>query len=134
MNRLLPLTAVVLFHCCGFAVAQSAPAAGWSNYGGDAGGTRYSAARQIDGSNVAQLKVAWTYRTGAMEQQTNMVRKAAFEATPILVEGKLFLSTPYDLVIALNPQDGQKVWEYEPHGRPFPKLLRGLVAGCLRLA
>ncbi len=99
----------------GIALAQSAPDAGWPNYGNDAGGTRYSAARQIDRSNVAQLQVAWTYRTGAMQQQTEIIRKAAFEATPILVENKLFLSTPYNHVIALNPQDGQKLWEYDPH-------------------
>jgi quinoprotein glucose dehydrogenase len=75
---------------------------------------RYSAARQIDRTNVAQLKVAWTYRTGALDVQTRMVQKAAFEATPILVEGKLVLSTQYDHVIALDPQNGAKLWEYDP--------------------
>jgi quinoprotein glucose dehydrogenase len=97
------------------AAAQSAPDAGWPNYGNDGGGTRYSAAQQIDRSNVAQLQLAWTYRTGAMQQETEMVHKAAFEATPILVENKLFLSTPYNQMIALNPESGVKVWEYDPH-------------------
>src|SRR6185312_12711137 len=73
-----------------------------------------SAARQIDRSNVAQLTVAWTYRTGALDAKTEMVRKAAFEATPILVEGKLVLSTQYDHVIALDPASGAKLWEYDP--------------------
>src|SRR2546429_7324270 len=41
-------------------------------------------------------------------------KKAAFEATPILVDGKLFLSTPYDHVIALNPETGAKIWEFAP--------------------
>src|SRR5580704_8026456 len=39
---------------------------GWPSYGNDAGGGRYSEARQIDPSNVGQLKVAWTFRTGAL--------------------------------------------------------------------
>ena len=39
----------------------------------------------------------------------------AFEATPILVENRLFLSTPYNHVIALNPQSGVRLWEYDPH-------------------
>src|ERR1700739_3027850 len=106
MDRSWTLTAMAM--CCwtSFAVAQSAPDTWWPNYGNDAGGTRYSAARQIDRSNVAQPQAPWTYRTGAMEQQTEMVRKAAFEATPILVDNKLFLSTPYNRVIALNAQDG----------------------------
>ena len=87
----------------------------WPNYGNDAGGTRYSAARQIDGSNVGRLHVAWTYRTGGLEPKTDLIRKAAFEATPILVQNKLFLSTPYSHVIALDPQSGARLWEYDAH-------------------
>ena len=114
MTRSWFLTAMAMLCWLQVAPAQSAPDSGWPNYGNDAGGTRYSAARQIDRTNVAQLHVAWTSRTGAMQQQTEMIRKAAFEATPILVENKLFLSTPYNHVLALNPQDGQKLWEYDP--------------------
>ena len=94
--------------------AQTAPDAGWANYGGDPGGTRYSPARQIDRGNVAQLKAAWTYRTGALPYDEDLDKKAAFEATPILIEGKLFLSTPYDHVIALNAISGVKIWEFDP--------------------
>jgi quinoprotein glucose dehydrogenase len=107
------LTALVVL-CWAHAGAQSSPDAGWPNYGNDAGGTRYSPARQIDRTNVARLQLAWTYRTGAMDQKTDLIRKAAFEATPILVETTLFLSTPYNRVIALNAQDGRKLWEYDP--------------------
>jgi quinoprotein glucose dehydrogenase len=94
--------------------AQAAPDVGWANYGSDPGGTRYSPARQIDRGNVAQLKVAWTYRTGALPYDEELDKKAAFEATPILVDGKLFLSTPYDHVIALNAVSGAKIWEFDP--------------------
>jgi quinoprotein glucose dehydrogenase len=93
-------------------LAQSG--AGWSHYGGDAGGTRYSAASQIDRSNVSRLQVAWSYRTGALEVKTDLIRKAAFEATPILVDGLLYLSTPYNHVIALDPETGRRIWEYDP--------------------
>jgi quinoprotein glucose dehydrogenase len=107
------VTAALLLACASRAWAQS-PDEGWSYYGGDAGGMRYSAARQIDRSNVSQLQPAWTYRTGALDVKTEMVRKAAFEATPILVEGKLLLTTQYDHVIALDPESGKKLWEYDP--------------------
>jgi quinoprotein glucose dehydrogenase len=116
--------AAVLLSCVSAAVAQSntaspsrppdTPDVGWASYGGDPGGMRYSPAKQIDRHNVARLTVAWTYRTGALGAQTEMVRKAAFEATPILVEGKLVVSTPYDHVIALDPARGTKLWEYDP--------------------
>ena len=95
------------------AIAQSD--AGWPNYGNDPGGSRYSTARQIDRTNVAQLKPVWTYRTGALEQQTDLIEKAAFETTPILVENQLFLSTPYNHVIALDSETGVRLWEFDPH-------------------
>ncbi len=94
--------------------AQAKPDPGWPNYGNDGGGTRYSLATQIDRTNVTQLKAAWTYRTGALPHDEELDKKAAFEATPILADGKLFLSTPYDHVIALNPETGAKLWEFAP--------------------
>ncbi len=94
--------------------AQTASHAGWPTYGNDSGGTRYSPAKQIDRGNVAQLQVAWTYRTGALPYDEELDKKAAFEVTPILVDGKLFLSTPYDHVIALNAASGVKLWEFDP--------------------
>ena len=88
---------------------------GMADYGHDAGGSRYSPATQINRDNVAQLKVAWTYRTGALDQiEHDLKEHAAFEATPLLVDGRLYLSTPLDHVIALEPETGKKIWEYDP--------------------
>ena len=93
--------------------AQPDAGSQWPHYGNDAGAARYSPAAQIDRSNVAQLQVAWTFRTRALGHSAPLDRKAAFEATPILVEGKLFLSTPYNHVIALDPRTGARLWEYD---------------------
>jgi len=95
-------------------LGQAKQEAGWPAYGADEAGTRYSPANQIDRGNVGKLKVAWTYRTGAAAIATRLAKKAAFEATPILVEGKLFLATPYDRVIALDPGSGERIWDYDP--------------------
>ena len=93
----------------------SVPDAGWPSYGHDLGGTRYSPATQINRNNVGQLKVAWTYRTGALDGlERDLTEHAAFEATPILVDGRLYLSTPFDHVIALEPETGKKIWVYDP--------------------
>jgi quinoprotein glucose dehydrogenase len=111
----LTVVSVFLFLWLAFdSFGQARPDAGWPNYGKDGGGTRYSPATQIDRTNVTQLKAAWTYRTGALPRDPELDKKAAFEATPILVDGKLFLSTPYDHVIALNPETGTKIWEFAP--------------------
>ncbi|HET9322144.1 MAG TPA: hypothetical protein VFO27_20290, partial [Bryobacteraceae bacterium] len=82
----------------------------WPAYGHDAGGTRFSALQQIHTGNVAALKVAWIYHTRALEPVSDLNHKAAFEATPILFEGSLYLSTPFDQVIALNPATGAERW------------------------
>ncbi len=87
---------------------------GWSVYGGDPGGMRYSQLAQIDRSNVGRLEVAWTYRTGELGQGFATRDKLAFEATPILVEGRLYLSTPTDQVVALDPASGREIWRYDP--------------------
>jgi quinoprotein glucose dehydrogenase len=104
---------------CLFLTASSPVAAlaadnDWPAYGGNAGGTRYSPLKQITRENIAGLKVAWTYHTGALEPQTSLNEKAAFEATPILIDGTLFLSTPYNQVIALDPQTGAEKWKFDP--------------------
>src|SRR5690348_8975052 len=95
LSRMISLSVTLMFLVwpADDAHAQTKPDAGWPNYGNDAGGTRYSAASQINRSNVTQLKAAWTYRTGALPHDEDLDKKAAFEATPILVDGKLFLST-----------------------------------------
>lgn len=97
---------------------EQVPAAasdGWEAYGGDPGGLRFSSASQIARKNVSELKAMWTFHTGALQQETKLIRKAAFETTPILFENKLFLTTPYDKVFALDPGTGEKLWEFDPH-------------------
>jgi quinoprotein glucose dehydrogenase len=101
--------AIALVSLPSLAAAQAPGDSSWPSYGNDPGGGRYSPLAQINRSNVAQLQVAWTHRTGALQPETPLNKKAAFEATPILVEGKLFLSTPFNQVIALDPGTGAKL-------------------------
>src|SRR5579883_251375 len=96
------------------ALALLAADGDWPNYGNDPGGTRYSTLSQINRENVAKLKPAWEYHTGALKPDTHNNKKAAFEATPILVDGTLYLSTPYDVVIALDPETGKERWKFDP--------------------
>lgn len=86
----------------------------WSAYGRDAGGSRFSPLDQINRANVAKLQIAWTYHTGAEEVKAAGARNAAFESTPILVDGMLYLTTPYSRVIALDPATGKERWTFDP--------------------
>ena len=62
--------------------------------------------------NVASLEVAWTFRTGDA-YTPKMGRPTAHEATPLVIDGTLFLSTPLGRVIALDPVTGSKRWAFD---------------------
>ena len=83
----------------------------WLAYGRDAFGSRFSPLTQITRDNVSRLEVAWTYRTGEMDIPTR--QPAKFEATPLMVDGTLYLSTPLGRVIALDPETGKPRWTYD---------------------
>jgi quinoprotein glucose dehydrogenase len=88
---------------------------GWSQYGGDQGGQRHSAATQITPANVTGLKQAWSYSTGAVTRHAGSLSKSAFENTPILDEGKLFVCSSFQEVSAIDPGTGREIWRFDPH-------------------
>lgn len=116
MRCTMVLLSLLIFFCAlSTADAQKQkPSSDWPAYGRDAGGSRFSPLNQINRSNVAQLKTAWTYRTGAEDVKAAGSRNAAFESTPILVDGLLYLTTPYSRVIALDPVTGAERWSFDP--------------------
>jgi quinoprotein glucose dehydrogenase len=86
----------------------------WPSYGHDAGGMRYSSLSQINRKNVSRLQVAWTFHTGDVSDGSGDRKRSGFEATPILVDGMLYLTTPFNRVIALDPRSGKQRWAYDP--------------------
>ncbi len=94
--------------------APGGPVAGWSSYGADPYGSRYSPLTQITRDNVTRLEVAWTYRSGDVSDGSTYPSKSAYEATPILFDGTLYISTPFSRVIALDPETGEERWSHDP--------------------
>ncbi len=86
----------------------------WPYFGGDQAGSKYSALTQINRTNVRNLKVAWEWRTGEKAMAEYKTTPGVFEVTPVMVEGTLYLSTPYNRVIALDPATGTQKWAYDP--------------------
>lgn len=85
--------------------------ADWPVTGGDPGNARWSPLRQIDRSNVARLQVAWTFRAGDPASEgipTEM------QATPIVVDGVLYATTPGLDVVALRADSGTLLWRFDP--------------------
>jgi quinoprotein glucose dehydrogenase len=94
--------------------ASAAPEPGWAHYGGDAGGQRYSLAAQINIANVTRLKPAWSFSTGDLATKGKAMERAAFEVTPILAGGRLYLCSPFNEASALDPATGQALWRFDP--------------------
>ncbi|MBQ13749.1 MAG: membrane-bound PQQ-dependent dehydrogenase, glucose/quinate/shikimate family [Gammaproteobacteria bacterium] len=77
----------------------------WPSYGNTPGGSRYSPIDQINTENVADLEIAWTYRT---EQG------GAFKATPLQIGELLYVCTGGNVVIALDAESGELRWQFDP--------------------
>lgn len=76
---------------------------------------RYSTLTQINRENVAKLKIAWVFHTGDISDGSDGRKRSGFETTPIMVGGTLYLTTPFNRVIALDPATGKQRWAYDPH-------------------
>jgi quinoprotein glucose dehydrogenase len=101
--------------CLALAVSLSAAAAQeWPSYGNDPGGMRYSPLKQIDKTNVGKLTTAWTYHTGDLSDGSKYPARSAFECTPLVVDGVLYLTTPFARAIALEAETGKELWTFDP--------------------
>ena len=86
----------------------------WRHYGGDAGGRRYSPHEQVNAGNVSGLQQAWVYRTGDRSDGSRFGATSTFKATPVAQDGILYVSTPFNRVIALDAASGEEIWSYDP--------------------
>ncbi|MBT9333372.1 pyrroloquinoline quinone-dependent dehydrogenase [Paracidobacterium acidisoli] len=88
----------------------------WLSYSGDPGGTRYSPLKQINTKNVGRLEVAWTFHTGDMSdgQTGDWPAHSSFETSPLVVNGRMYITTPFSRVIALDPETGKQIWAFDP--------------------
>ena len=102
---------LVLAAICGACDSTARSRAGdWAVTGAEPGNNRYSSLDQINRENVQQLRVAWTYHTGdrAADARTEI------QATPIVIDGVLYTTTPALAVIALRADSGTLVWRFDP--------------------
>ena len=91
------------------AAQQQPPNVDWPVTGGEAANTRYSPLTQIDRANVASLRVAWTYHSGDLPAGQPQI-----QATPIVVGGTLYTTTPALAVVALRADNGALRWRFDP--------------------
>jgi len=85
----------------------------WIAYGRSGFGDRFAPATEITPANVQDLKPAWTFHTGDFKGPTDP-GETANEVTPIKANDKVYICTPHNIVIALDPDSGQELWRFDP--------------------
>jgi quinoprotein glucose dehydrogenase len=89
--------------------AAYAPRTGeWDAYGAGSSAQRYSDATQITPANVKDLKRAWVFHVGGLNE------KWGTEMTPLKVGNRLYGCNGLNVMFALDPATGQKIWSYDP--------------------
>jgi len=87
----------------------------WLSHGRDYSNQRYSPLKQINKSNVKSLATRWTFKSGV---------SSTFQTTPIVADGVMYLSLPFNHVVALDAKTGKELWRYQ-HKRRTEKMCCG---------
>lgn len=86
-------------------ILETSPAAEWLSHGGGYDEQRHSSLDNINRDNVASLGVAWTY---------DLATNRGVEATPIVVDGSMYVTSAWSHVYALDAATGTELWTYDP--------------------
>ncbi len=113
MMRILSLIAIGLMAGCDNEVpvermpveTGSMPSVEWALHGNDFGEQRYSTLDQINRDNVDELELTWSY---------DIPTRRGIEATPLMVDGTLYVSGSWSIVYALDAATGERKWVYDP--------------------
>lgn len=88
----------------------------WPSYGNDYTSQRFSTAQQINTENVKDLTLAWQHNSGVV---------ASFQTAPIVQQGIMYFSLPYNHVVAVDATNGKELWRYEHERRKDWKMCCG---------
>ena len=93
----------------------------WLSYGRDYSEQRYSPLKQINADTAGKLGLAWF---GDLAE-----RGGSYETTPVVVDGRIFVTSPWSKVYAFDAKSGKRLWKYDPHvpGEYAVKLCCGIV-------
>ncbi|GGC32041.1 hypothetical protein GCM10011386_25200 [Parapedobacter defluvii] len=104
--RLIILFVISILAVWGCQSSDTFSESDWAYPGGSGGQTKYSSLKQINKSNVANLEVAWIFNSGVPSGNVQM--------NPLIVGGKVYVTTPLQEVIAVDGTTGKQVWRFNP--------------------
>ncbi|MCH7909379.1 MAG: PQQ-binding-like beta-propeller repeat protein [Candidatus Hydrogenedentes bacterium] len=124
LNRIYLAAIASLFYSAAVIAQQGAANGEWRSYGGDTGSTKYSPLKQITKNNVGELEVAWRWNSpdNDLADKHENLKQFRFEATPLMVNGVLYISTGFNQIAAIDAHTGDTIWVHDPGswraGRP----------------
>ena len=94
----------------------------WRSYASDAGSTKFTNLSQIHGDNFGELEVAWTWASidgeldleGLLGSAAEDISFGRLQATPLMIEGVLYMITALNQVAALDATSGELLWSFNP--------------------
>ncbi len=86
---------------------------GWFVYGGDPANSKFSPADDITPGNVAQLGIVWQWEHGEQANQEYGTVPYRFENQPLMADGVLYVTTPYNNAAALDAETGRELWRFD---------------------
>jgi quinoprotein glucose dehydrogenase len=101
-------------------------ASDWRTWAGDPDGARYSPLKQINRSNVAKLRVAWTFRSADAGERG----RTTIETTPLAIGRRMYVLSPQLKAIALDAVTGKEIWRFDPFADSQDQRSRGVSRGA----
>ncbi|CAN5412946.1 membrane-bound PQQ-dependent dehydrogenase, glucose/quinate/shikimate family [soil metagenome] len=119
----------------GAATAMADPApmqagSDWPAYGGSYAARRFSPLAQITPANVGNLTRAWLFHTGDMPSSPKIAKTYGAENTPLKIGDSLYICTPKNILISVDPASGKERWRFDPktpdQSIPYTAACRGV--------
>jgi quinoprotein glucose dehydrogenase len=95
----------------------------WPYYGGDQGGAKYSTLTDVGPDNVQRLATAWQWTHFDLPLEQYGTTPGQFEAVPLMLDGVLYVTTPYNNIAALDAETGKELWRFDGEGYKLGQLL-----------
>src|SRR5438552_15616417 len=117
---------ILLFLLCLFVAIsgfQSSRQVEWLYYGGDQAGRKYSSRTDINAGNIQRLEIAWQWKHWETPLPEYDTTPGFFEATPLMIDGVLYVTTPYNSIAALDAETGKELWRFDGEAYKLGQLL-----------
>jgi quinoprotein glucose dehydrogenase len=115
----------LLFIAGAFAIWGQRSQVEWLYYGGDPGNSKYSTLTDINPANIRRLEIAWQWKHWETPLPAYGTTPGFFENTPLMIDGVLYVTTPYNSIAAVDAETGKELWRFDGEGYKLGQVLSG---------